>query len=173
MNRLAALRGLTLETAQGPRHAFPRPEDLAAAPSASLRRLGFSGSKARALIEAGREVASGRLDLEALAALDNEQAIERLEGLRGVGRWTAEYALLRGMGRIDLFPGDDIGARNSLERWMRLRRPLDYGRVAHLMGKWKPYGGLIYFHLLLDGLERAGYVRAGSGGVEELRARSA
>ena len=39
--------------------------------------------------------------------------------LRGVGRWTAEYTLLRGMGRIELFPGDDIGARNNLERWMR------------------------------------------------------
>jgi DNA-3-methyladenine glycosylase II len=77
-------------------------------------------------------------------------------GLRGIGRWTAEYTLLRGLGRIDLFPGDDIGARNNLERWMRLRSPLDYGRVARVMGKWKPYGGLIYFHLLLDSIARAG-----------------
>ena len=76
--------------------------------------------------------------------------------LRGIGRWTAEYTLLRGLGRIDLFPGDDIGARNNLERWMRLRGPLDYVRVAHVVSRWKPYGGLIYFHLLLDSISRAG-----------------
>ena len=39
---------------------------------------------------------------------------------------------------------------------MRLRKPLDYGRVVRVLSKWKPYGGLIYFHLLLDRLARAG-----------------
>jgi hypothetical protein len=76
----------------------------------------------------------------------------------GVGLWTAEYILLRGMGRIDVFPGDDIGARNNLARWLHLRKPLDYGRVMRIVDKWKPYGGLIYFHLLLDRLERAGHL---------------
>jgi DNA-3-methyladenine glycosylase II len=82
--------------------------------------------------------------------------VSRLSELRGIGRWTAEYALLRGLGRIDLFPGDDIGARNNLERWMRRRSSLDYSGVAHVLSKWKPFGGLIYFHLLLDSLTRTG-----------------
>ena len=85
----------------------------------------------------------------------SKQAVSKLVELRGIGRWTAEYTLLRGLGRIDLFPGDDIGARNNLERWMRLRGPLDYARVAHVVSRWKPYGGLIYFHLLLDSIARA------------------
>lgn len=173
LNRLAALCGLALQMPEGERHAFPRPEDLAAAAPEDLRSMGFSGAKARALTELGREIASGRFDPESLADLDNEQALSRLEELRGVGRWTAEYTLLRGMGRIDLFPGDDIGARNNLERWMRLRKPLDYGRVAHVVGKWKPYGGLVYFHLLLDGLERAGYLRSEAGSPDLPRARTA
>lgn len=155
LNRLAALCGLAYETPDGMRHAFPRPEDLAAAAPEAVRSLGLNSAKTRALTELGREIASGRLDLESLTDLDNEQAVSRLLELRGVGRWTAEYVLLRGMGRIDVFPGDDIGARNNLARWLRLRKPLDYGRVERIVGKWKPYGGLIYFHLLLDGIERA------------------
>jgi DNA-3-methyladenine glycosylase II len=99
------------------------------------------------------------LDLESFANLDNAEAASRLLDLPGVGRWTAEYVLLRGIGRIDVFPGDDIGARNNLARWLHLPKPLDYSRVMHVVGKWRPYGGLIYFHLLLDGLERAGHLQ--------------
>jgi DNA-3-methyladenine glycosylase II len=156
LNRLSAACGLAFETPNGVRHAFPTPEDLAAAAPETVRSLGFSAAKTRALIELAQEISAGRLDLESFAELENHQAVSRLVELRGVGRWTAEYTLLRGMGRIDLFPGDDIGARNNLERWMRLRKPLDYGRVARVIGKWKPYGGLIYFHLLLDRLAGAG-----------------
>ncbi len=155
LNRLTALCGLP-SGEDAMRHAFPRPEDLAAAAPESVRSLGFNSVKTRELVGLGTEVASGRLDLESFADLDNEEAMSRLLELPGVGRWTAEYVLLRGMGRIDVFPGDDVGARNNLARWLRLRKPLDYGRVMRAIGKWKPYGGLVYFHLLLDGLERAG-----------------
>jgi DNA-3-methyladenine glycosylase II len=44
----------------------------------------------------------------------------RLRALRGAGRWTAEYVLLRGFGRLHAFPGDDVGARNNLQRWLGL-----------------------------------------------------
>jgi DNA-3-methyladenine glycosylase II len=156
LNRLSAAYGLAFEESTGVRYAFPRPDELAVAAPESVRSLGFSAAKTRALIELGQEISAGRLDLESLADLDNDQAVSQLVELRGVGRWTAEYTLLRGLGRIDLFPGDDIGARNNLERWMRLRKPLDYDRVARVISKWKPYGGLIYFHLLLDRIARAG-----------------
>ena len=156
LNRLSAACGLPFETSGGVLYAFPMPEDVSIASAAAIRSLGFSGAKTRALIELGREISAKRLDLETFASLANGEAVSRLVELRGVGRWTAEYALLRGLGRIDLFPGDDIGARNNLERWMRLRSPLDYSRVARVLSKWKPYGGLIYFHLLLDSLARAG-----------------
>jgi len=159
LNRLAALRGLA-SGKDGAGHAFPKPEDLAVTTLASLRSLGFNGAKSRELIELAKEIVSGQLDLESFANLGNGQAISRLLDLPGVGRWTAEYVLLRGMGRIDIFPGDDIGARNNLARWLRLRKPLDYGRVMRVVNKWKPYSGLIYFHLLLDGLERAGHLGA-------------
>lgn len=173
LNRLAAAYGPAVDTEGGVRHAFPRPEDIAAAKPADLRELGFSGAKGRALIEAAQQISGSGLDLEAFSNLGNEEAISRLLRLRGVGRWTAEYTLLRGMGRVDVFPGDDIGARNNLARWLRLRKPLDYGRVAQIAGRWNPFEGLIYFHLLLDSLERAGYLASRQSGLDVLRSRTA
>lgn len=161
LNRLAAMYGLACGKDAG-RHAFPRPEDLSAAAPESLRSLGFNGAKTRQLIGLAKEIASGEVDLESLPNLNNQEATSRLLELPGVGRWTAEYMLLRGMGRIDVFPGDDIGARNNLARWLHLRKPLDYSRVMRVVDRWKPFGGLIYFHLLLDGLERAGHLQPGT-----------
>lgn len=156
LNRLSAARGLAFDGPDGRQHAFPRPVDLAGMKEEDLRPLGFSRAKSRALLELAELLADGRLDLEAVAKLPNEEALARLLELRGVGRWSAEYVLLRGLGRTSLFPGDDVGARNNLARWLRLRKPLDYDRVGVVLGAWQQYGGLIYFHLLLSGLERSG-----------------
>jgi DNA-3-methyladenine glycosylase II len=163
LNRLAAQYGLP--SGQDDGHAFPRPEDLSSVMPESLRSLGFSGAKSRALIQLAGQISSGQLDLESLADFGNGDAVSRLMDVPGVGRWTAEYVLLRGLGRVDAFPGDDIGARNNLARWLKLRKPLDYARVARVLHHWKPYAGMIYFHLLLDGLERAGHLRADTAGA--------
>ncbi|MGH9586490.1 MAG: DNA-3-methyladenine glycosylase family protein [Acidobacteriaceae bacterium] len=152
LNRLASRCGVIIDSDS---YAFPRPEDLARIEPANLRQLGYSGNKARALIELATSVATGRLNLEDLERLDNAECVERLVVIKGVGRWTAEYVLLRGLGRINIFPGDDVGARNSLERWLRLRKKLDYQRTEQVLSKWRDYGGLIFFHLLLKGLSEA------------------
>jgi DNA-3-methyladenine glycosylase II len=155
LNRLAERCGLSL----GPgMYAFPRPEDLAHLDPTDLRPLGYSGSKARALIELAQAIVEGQLDLEELTQLDNQECFERLVAIRGVGRWTAEYVLLRGLGRTDVFPGDDVGAQNNLERWLHLRKKLDYDRVQRVLSKWKGFGGLIFLHLLLKSLDEAGHL---------------
>lgn len=159
LNRLSALCGMGFGEDRA-WHAFPGPEDLAVLKPASLRPLGFNGAKSRELIGLAKQIASGQLDTEWFANLGNREAMSSLLDLSGIGRWTAEYILLRGMGRIDVFPGDDIGARNNLARWLGLRKPLDYARVMNVVDKWRPYAGLIYFHLLLDALERAGHLGA-------------
>ncbi|MCC7157827.1 MAG: DNA-3-methyladenine glycosylase 2 family protein [Bryobacterales bacterium] len=167
LNRLSAACGLAFSDARGTQHAFPRPVDLAAMSEQDLRPLGFSRNKSRALIELACGAAEGRLDLEALAHLPEEEALARLLELRGVGRWTAEYVLLRGLGRTNVFPGDDVGARNNLARWLRLRKPLDYDRVASVLGTWKQFGGLVYFHLLLSRLERSAALTSEPGRAVE------
>jgi DNA-3-methyladenine glycosylase II len=60
------------------------------------------------------------------------------------------------LGRTHIFPGDDVGARNNLQRWLHLAKPLDYEGVRRVQSRWDGYAGLVYFHLLLDRLAEAG-----------------
>jgi DNA-3-methyladenine glycosylase II len=57
---------------------------------------------------------------------------------------------------VHVIPGDDVGAQKKLARWLGRSGPLDYARVARAVAAWQPYAGLVYFHLLLDGLSLAG-----------------
>jgi DNA-3-methyladenine glycosylase II len=158
LNRLTAERGRPAsEDPDGPR-AFPDPEQLASVQPEALKRHGFSLTKARAIIETSQAIVSGDLDLEALQQLDDASAVERLTSMRGIGRWSAEYVLLRGLGRLHIFPGDDVGAHNKLRRLFEIDTPLGYDAVGELVGRWHPYAGLVYFHLLLDSLAAAGLV---------------
>ncbi|MCZ2126583.1 MAG: hypothetical protein LC099_02285 [Anaerolineales bacterium] len=158
LNSLTEKYGQALETADGVVHAFPRPRDLANADVEDLRQMKFSYQKARYIIGAAQLIEEGKLDLDSAAALDDESAVKRLSELKGVGRWTAEYVLLRGLGRTHIFPADDVGARNNLERWLELPQKLDYDGVHETIKDWKDYGGLIYFHLLLKSLSEKGMV---------------
>jgi len=165
LNRLAQTYGLAGPAANVATngdslpYVFPCPKELAGLDPRDLKPLGFSNNKGRALVELACAIRDGSLDLEALAELDDDAAMSRLIALRGVGRWTAEYVLLRGLGRIHVFPGDDVGARNNLQRWLGLGDPLDYTGVQRALAGWQPYNGLIYFHLLLDRLAQMGYLR--------------
>lgn len=158
LNRLAEVYGPDVAAADGPLLSLPQPEALAAVDPEALRALQFSRQKARALTELGAAVAGGTLELEGLAGEADEVVSERLRRLWGVGRWTAEYALLRGLGRLHIFPGDDAGAVNGLRRWLGLDEKLDYAGVQAILARWQPYAGLVYFHLLLNGLQREGHL---------------
>ena len=150
LNRLALACGVSPD---GYNHAFPRPSDLISLEPAALRELKLSWQKIRALTELSRGVINGTFDSEHLSKLNDETAITRLTDLWGVGRWTAEYALLRGLGRLHIFPCDDVGARNNLAKWLGRREPFDYAGAKRALSKWNPFAGLIYFHLLVLGLE--------------------
>jgi DNA-3-methyladenine glycosylase II len=150
LNRLSERYGAG--SPDGQAHGFPEAAAMAPARIGSLRRLGFSRAKSRGMIELAHGVARGRLDLDGLAELDDDDARATLLALRGVGRWSAEYVLLRGLGRLHVFPGDDVGARKALGQWLGLRNLSGYDAVERALSPWKRWVGLIYFHLLLRGL---------------------
>ena len=139
-------------------HTLPTCEDLAAADPKSIQALGFSRRKAEYIVELARTTGAAKFDPHRLAALSNDEVAAQLTALRGIGRWSAEYALLRGLGRLDVFPADDVGAGNNLRRWLGLSKSLDYLGVRRKLARWSPYAGLVYFHLLLDGIANAGHV---------------
>ncbi|HEY9207007.1 MAG TPA: hypothetical protein VIO58_13930 [Candidatus Methanoperedens sp.] len=156
LNKLAENYGKSLLKENTSVFSFPGPEALAGLEIPDLRSLGLSNNKSRAIIELARMIVDKRLIPQDLEALDDEAVLLRLCQLRGVGRWTAEYVLLRGLGRIHLFPGDDVGARKNLQRWLKLKEPMSYEDVRRILSRWEPYGGFLYFHLLLDRLAKDG-----------------
>ncbi len=156
--RLAERYGPALNTEEGIFHAFPRAEDVAQADIEEMRQMGFSYQKARYITGLAKALVSGRLNLEGFESLGDEDALERLYDLKGVGRWTAEYFLLRGLGRTHVFPADDVGARNNLQHLLRLRAPMKYEKVQRALKPWQGYGGLVYFHLLLKSLSEKGFI---------------
>jgi DNA-3-methyladenine glycosylase II len=157
LNRLAVACDVKRGTSDGKQlYAFPAPRDLARLSPGAYRAIGFSRQKARALRTLALGVERREIDLDRLTSVDDVEASAKLRQLRGVGRWTAEYVLLRGLGRLHVFPGDDVGAQKSLARWLGRSSPLDYAGVQRATQPWRPYAGLVYFHLLLEGLSRSG-----------------
>jgi DNA-3-methyladenine glycosylase II len=156
LSRLAEKFGMSVESVEGRVHAFPRPEDVVHLAPGDFRELGFSLQKGRAIIALAHACSSGQFYGAKLESLANSSAVERLLRLRGIGRWSAEYVLLRGLGRLNIYPGDDVGARNNLKRWLGVGKPLNYDGVRRITRRWQPYAGLVYFHLLLDRLAAAG-----------------
>ncbi len=134
LNRLAARYGPAMPG--GGSAGFPEPEQLAGVDPAQLRPLGFSAAKARAIVGLAGQVAAGRLDLDALGDAGDDQARQVLLGIPGVGRWSAEYTLLRGLGRLHMLPGDDVGARNNLKRRFGLAPSAGYDEVSALSAGW-------------------------------------
>jgi DNA-3-methyladenine glycosylase II len=156
LNRLSERFGAHLVTEGTVLHAFPTPADLADAPEESIRELGFSRQKTRAMQELSIGVADTTMDLAHLEGVTNTEAIAYLSRIRGIGRWSAEYVLLRGLGRLDTFPGDDVGAQNNLRRLLHLADKPTYDHIRQLTSPWHPYEGVVYFHLLLDKLHANG-----------------
>lgn len=123
--------------------AFPEPSRLARESEAALRKFRLSGSKAGAIARLAKAFASGELSESQITNLSDEAAIERLTAVKGVGRWTAEIGLLRGLGRADVFPGADLGvvkyvAMQLLGHRARVTEPL----MRKFANRWRPYRGL-------------------------------
>jgi len=156
LNRFTEAYGLPYHDGQTIAHAFPRPADVADTSLDAIRKLGFSFQKARAISELANGLMQHPDMLAPLTTLPNDEVIQQLLVLRGVGRWTAEYVLLRGLGRIAMFPGDDVGAQRNLQRLFHLDEKPTYDTVKKLTASWQPYAGLVYFHLLLDTLQQKG-----------------
>jgi DNA-3-methyladenine glycosylase II len=148
--RVVRTFGDTLESGGKVSYAFPSPGRLADAAPEELRACGLSGRKAEYILGIARRARDGTLDLENFGSEEDTQAIVReLSTIRGVGVWTAELAVLRGLSRLDAIPADDLGIRRSIsEYYSRGSRINTAGarRIAEAWGAWK---GLAAYYLLV------------------------
>jgi DNA-3-methyladenine glycosylase II len=109
-----------------------------------------------------REVATGALDLAALASRSNDEVIERLTAVRGFGRWSAEWFLARCLGRGDVCAAGDLAVRRAFEHFYGRGRPLDEAAVRRRASRWGHHQNLAV-HYLLAGRRLAGAAAAGGG----------
>ena len=118
---------------------FPTPETLAPLEDAELQALQFSRQKARYVIGVARAIVEGRFRLAALAAMPADEVLARLQELLGVGRWTAEYVLLRGLGYPDALPAGDVALQKAVGRAYAMGRSATEAEVRTLGERWAPW----------------------------------
>jgi DNA-3-methyladenine glycosylase II len=129
-------------------HVFPTPERVANLDhELHLRPHQFSRQKSRYVIELSQAIVEGRLDLEQVGLLDDEAALAALQAFPGIGRWTAEYSLMRGFGRRDVVPAADAGLKMALGNHLDLRRSATEEEVRAYAEQWRPYRGEIAFRV--------------------------
>jgi DNA-3-methyladenine glycosylase II len=131
-----------------PRGRFPTPEQVLDTPVAALRGVGFSTAKAAALRDIAARTAEGLVPTRRVAArLPDEEIIERLTQVRGVGRWTVEMLLIFTLGRPDVWPVDDFGVRKGFALAFgheELPRPRELREAGE---KWRPHRSTAAWYL--------------------------
>ena len=128
--------------------AYPKPENLAAATIEQLRSCGLSGRKAEYVQGVAKLVQDG-LDLESFQSWSEEKIIEELSRIRGVGVWTAEMTMIRGMQKYDAFPGDDIGLRRIIAHYYYEGKKITGDEARQTASAWSGWRGLASFYLVM------------------------
>lgn len=150
--RLVTALGTRTKIGEVPLWTFPDPESWLAQRTPALRAMGLTMTKLGALRRAAEAIASGALDERTFEALPSADAAARLRRIKGIGPWTAAVILLRGLGRLDVFPPADSSVAHNLARVAGDTRP----DIASVVRKLEPQQGMLYFYLLLARLEARG-----------------
>lgn len=151
-NNLARHYGPQVMGASGPVWVFPGPADLAEASVDALRSLQLSRQKAEALLSVARAIASGRWHPEQTFREPTAIAVEDLRRFRGVGRWTAEYVLLRVAGHPDVLPVGDAALQRAWARLNGLPGRVDERTLQEAGAAWSGWRSDFAFCLWLDQL---------------------
>jgi DNA-3-methyladenine glycosylase II len=130
-----------------PGNAIPGHGAIAAIDDQTLRSVGLSSQKVSYLRDLCARLSDGRLVLEELDVLEDEEVIARLVAVRGFGRWTAEMFLMFRLHRPDVLPVGDLGIVNAVQRLYRLRKRPDPKRLMKLGEPWRPYRSVACWYL--------------------------
>jgi DNA-3-methyladenine glycosylase II len=137
LTRLEGLRG----------GRMPTPAELRATDAETLRRIGMSRAKAVYLHDLAERLEDGRLDLDRLLTLDDDDARSALTEVKGVGRFTADGVLMLALRRPDVWPAADLALRRAVERVWRLDPPASVQQVDELGERFRPWRTLAAAYL--------------------------
>ena len=123
------------------------PAAIVALDDETLRSVGLSGQKVRYVRDLCGRIIDGRLQLDEIEGLDDEDVIQRLTEVKGFGRWTAEMFLMFRLHRPDVLPVDDLGIVNAVQRMYKLRKRPDAKKLYKLGDAWRPYRSVASWYL--------------------------
>ncbi len=118
---------------------FPSPEQVLAKTVPELRAVGLSEKKALYIRDLAAHIRDRKLDFHKFHRMTDEEIIEHLVMVKGIGRWTAEMFLMFNLGRPDVMPADDLGVQNAIKRHYRMRQRPNRKRLLKHAERWRPY----------------------------------
>ena len=130
-----------------PGGAIPGAAAIAAIDDGALRGVGLSGQKVGYVRDLCGRIADGRLRLDELDALPDDDVIERLTSVKGFGRWTAEMFLMFRLHRPDVLPAGDLGIVKAVQKLYGLRKTPDAKRILRIGEAWRPYRSVASWYL--------------------------
>jgi DNA-3-methyladenine glycosylase II len=131
-------------------YVYPTPKSLVAASQKELRTVGLSERKADYIRNVASLISEGKLDLESLKCSQNtEDIIDELDKIKGVGVWTAELTMIRGMQRLEALPADDLGLRRTISHYYRAGKPITSDEARNIAKNWGKWKGLAAYYLVV------------------------
>ena len=119
-----------------------KPAVIAALSVEQIRAVGLSPQKASYLHDLAAKVQSGEVRLARVARWSDEQIIEELIQVKGIGRWTAQMFLIFALGRSDVFPIDDFGVRAAITRIYGFKEPPARAALLEIGQRWSPFASI-------------------------------
>jgi len=132
--------------------ARPTPERVQGLPGNQLRKVGLSGQKVKYLQDLSEKFLDGSIRPHRMAHQGNEEIVQQLTAVYGIGRWTAEMFLIFSLNRLDILPVGDLGLKAGLKQLYNMRALPTPERVRTVGKKWHPFEtvGTWYTWRMLD-----------------------
>lgn len=118
---------------------FPTPDQLTSTKDELLRSVGLSARKIGYLKDLAGRIIAGSLRLDLFDGISDEQVVDQLVQVKGIGKWTAEMFMIFCLGRADVLPVGDLGLRKAIQRAYCIEELPDAKAIYKIAEKWKPY----------------------------------
>ena len=125
-----------------PGKKFPTVREIIKMPTAKMRKCGLSGMKVSFIKDLAKKTLDGSLDFKTIDTLTDEEVVEHLTSVKGIGQWTAEMLLIFSLRREDVFSYGDLGLRRALQKIYKMKKSPTAVQAEKITAMWKPYRSL-------------------------------